>query len=92
MSVQARVLDLLQELQEKLKFATLFITHDLAVVDLLADRIVVMNHGKIVEQNSKEQILRNPQDPYTQKLISAVPVPNPEEQRLRREKRLTTGG
>ncbi|MCW3491737.1 ABC transporter ATP-binding protein [Microbacterium sp. SSM24] len=86
-SVQARVLELLQNIQKEQQFATLFVTHDLAVVDLLADRIVVMQHGKIVEQGSKEQILRNPQDPYTQRLLAAVPVPDPAEQRVRREAR-----
>ncbi|GAA1690311.1 ABC transporter ATP-binding protein [Microbacterium sediminicola] len=86
-SVQARVLELLQNIQREKQFATLFVTHDLAVVDLLADRIAVMQHGKIVEQGSKEQILRNPQDPYTKRLIAAVPVPDPAEQRQRREAR-----
>ena len=86
-SVQAHVLDLLQELQERLQFACLFVTHDLAVVDLLADRIVVMQRGRIVEQGSRDAILRNPQDPYTQRLIAAVPLPNPEKQRERRELR-----
>jgi peptide/nickel transport system ATP-binding protein len=86
-SVQAHVLNLLQELQERLKFACLFVTHDLAVVDLLADRIVVMRRGRIVEQGSRDAILRNPQDPYTQRLIAAVPLPNPEKQRERRELR-----
>jgi MFS family permease len=69
--------------------AILFISHDLAVVDLLSDRIAVMNHGKIVEQGSTDQILRNPQHPYTQRLIAAVPVPYPEEQRKRRRSRTT---
>ncbi|WP_108717998.1 ABC transporter ATP-binding protein [Miniimonas sp. S16] len=86
-SVQAHVLELFQELQRELKFACLFVTHDLAVIDLLADRIVVMQHGRIVEQGTRDQILRSPQDPYTQRLIAAVPVPNPEKQRERRELR-----
>jgi peptide/nickel transport system ATP-binding protein len=86
-SVQARVLALLQQIQKEKQFATLFVTHDLAVVDLLADRIAVMQHGRIVEQGTKEQILRNPQNPYTQRLIAAVPVPDPAEQRVRREAR-----
>jgi peptide/nickel transport system ATP-binding protein len=86
-SVQARFLELLQGLQEQLQFACLFVSHDLAVVDLLAHRIAVMHRGKIVEQGTKEEILRNPRDPYTQRLISAVPVPDPAEQRRRRESR-----
>ncbi len=86
-SVQARVLELLQEIQARLQFACLFVSHDLAVVDLLADRIVVMNHGKIVEQGNKEDILRNPQEAYTQRLIAAVPLPDPAAQKLRREQR-----
>lgn len=83
-SVQARVLELLQQIQKEQQFATLFISHDLAVVDLLSDRIAVMQHGKIVEQGSKDQILRNPQQDYTKRLIAAVPVPDPEQQRQRR--------
>ncbi|GIG40403.1 ABC transporter ATP-binding protein [Cellulomonas phragmiteti] len=83
-SVQARVLELLQDLQRRLQFACLFVTHDLAVVDMLADRIVVMRRGEIVEQGSRDEILRRPQHPYTQRLIAAVPLPNPEKQRERR--------
>jgi len=87
-SVQASVLELFQDLQKDLGFACLFISHDLAVVDLLSDRIAVMQHGRIVEQGPKEQILRNPKEEYTKRLLAAVPVPNPEEQKLRRLKRL----
>jgi peptide/nickel transport system ATP-binding protein len=86
-SVQARFLDLLQELQQQLQFACLFISHDLAVVDILAHRISVMHLGKIVETGTRDEILRGAQDPYTQRLIAAVPVPDPEEQRVRREAR-----
>jgi len=86
-SVQARVLDLFQNLQKELGFACLFVTHDLAVVDVLADRICVMQRGRIVEQGSRDQILRNPQEPYTQRLLAAVPLPDPEKQRERRELR-----
>ena len=86
-SVQAHVLDLLQNLQAELKFACLFVTHDLAVVDLLAHRIAVMERGRIVEQGTRDAILRNPQEPYTQRLIAAVPLPNPDKQRERRELR-----
>jgi peptide/nickel transport system ATP-binding protein len=88
-SVQARVLELLQEIQREQQFATLFISHDLAVVDLLAHRIAVMHRGRIVEQGTKEQILRNPREEYTKRLIAAVPVPDPGEQRKRREARAT---
>ena len=87
-SVQARFLDLLLELQDKLKFACLFISHDLAVVDILAHRIAVMQEGRLVEVGLRDEILKNAKDPYTQRLIAAVPVPNPEEQRKRREARL----
>lgn len=86
-SVQARFLDLLQELQGRLQFATLFISHDLAVVDILAHRIAVMHRGHLVEQGTKDEILRSPKEDYTKKLIAAVPVPDPEAQRIRREQR-----
>ena len=84
-SVQARFLDLLLELQDKLKFACLFISHDLAVVDILSHRIAVMQNGVLVEQGMRDQILKNPQHPYTQRLIAAVPVPDPALQKAKRE-------
>ena len=87
-SVQARFLDLLQDLQEKLKFACLFISHDLAVVDILSHRIAVMENGLLVEIGERDQILKSAKEPYTQRLIAAVPVPNPAEQKKRREARL----
>ena len=87
-SVQARFLDLLQELQGKLNFACLFISHDLAVVDILCHRIAVMQNGLLVEVGDRDQILKHPKDDYTKRLISAVPVPDPAEQRIRREARL----
>lgn len=86
-SVQARFLELLLELQDQLKFACLFISHDLAVVDILAHRIAVMQQGELVEIGDRDQILKNPQEEYTKRLISAVPVPDPAEQRARREAR-----
>jgi peptide/nickel transport system ATP-binding protein len=86
-SVQAKVLDLLQNLQKELQFACLFVTHDLAVVDYLSDRIVVMQRGRIVEQGTRDEILRNPQEAYTQRLLAAVPLPDPGLQRERRELR-----
>ncbi|KRE44621.1 glutathione ABC transporter ATP-binding protein [Arthrobacter sp. Soil736] len=86
-SVQAKVLELFQNLQQELGFACLFVTHDLAVVDVLADHICVMQRGRIVEQGTRDQILRNPQEPYTQRLLAAVPLPDPAKQRERRELR-----
>ncbi len=83
-SVQATVLELLKELQRERGFACLFITHDLAVVDALADRIAVMRHGELVEVGSREQILRYPREQYTQRLLAAVPVPDPAVQNERR--------
>ena len=85
--MQARFLELLLELQEQLKFACLFISHDLAVVDMLAHRIAVMQNGELVEVGDRDQILKNPKEDYTRRLISAVPVPDPAEQRQRREAR-----
>jgi peptide/nickel transport system ATP-binding protein len=87
-SVQARFLDLLQELQGKLNFACLFISHDLAVVDILAHRIAVMQNGELVEVGDRDQILQHPKSEYTRRLIAAIPVPDPAEQRIRREARL----
>jgi peptide/nickel transport system ATP-binding protein len=89
-SVQARFLELLQGLQEQLKFACLFISHDLAVVDILSHRIAVMQHGRLVEVGARDDVLKRPQEDYTRRLISAVPVPDPEVQRQRREARLAT--
>lgn len=86
-SVQAKVLELFRDLQRELGFACLFVTHDLAVIDVLADRICVMRHGRIVEQGTRDEILRNPQEAYTQRLLAAVPLPDPVLQRERRELR-----
>ena len=86
-SVQARVLDLFQELQREYGFACLFISHDLAVVEILSTRIAVMHDAKLVEEGTRDQILREPKDDYTRRLLAAVPVPDPAEQRVRRETR-----
>ncbi|MBC7630694.1 dipeptide ABC transporter ATP-binding protein [Aeromicrobium sp.] len=86
-SVQARVLELFTELQQRLQFACLFISHDLAVVDTLANRVAVMQNGKLVESGPRGQVLGDPQEVYTKRLIAAVPVPDPDEQRRRREDR-----
>ncbi|MFD0361644.1 ABC transporter ATP-binding protein [Nocardia sp. GCM10030253] len=83
-SVQAAVLELFGQLQRECGWACLFISHDLAVVDQLADRIVVLRDGAVVEQGDRNRILRAPQEEYTQRLVAAVPVPDPVEQRRRR--------
>ncbi|TDX78513.1 peptide/nickel transport system ATP-binding protein [Rathayibacter sp. PhB151] len=84
-SVQARVLELFAELQREFGFASLFISHDLAVVDLLADRIAVLYRGELVEEGTGEEVLSAPKHPYTQRLLASLPVPNPGEQAERRE-------
>ncbi|WP_290807071.1 ABC transporter ATP-binding protein [Herbiconiux sp.] len=83
-SVQARVLELFAELQLEFGFAALFISHDLAVVDLLADRIAVLYHGALVEEGTGEEVLEHPQNPYTRRLLASLPVPDPAEQAARR--------
>jgi peptide/nickel transport system ATP-binding protein len=87
-SVQARVLDVFRELQGSLGFACLFISHDLAVVDSLCDRVAVMRAGKLIEYGSREQVLGSPTADYTKRLITSAPVPHPVEQAARREARL----
>lgn len=84
-SVQAKVLELFAELQREFGFAALFISHDLAVVDILADRIAVLYKGKLVEEGTGAEVLGAPKDPYTQRLLASLPVPDPTEQALRRE-------
>ncbi|GAA1659237.1 dipeptide ABC transporter ATP-binding protein [Fodinicola feengrottensis] len=83
-SVRAAVLNLITDLQAEMGFSCLFITHDLSVVEFLADRIAVMYVGQIVEHGPREQIFGQPQHPYTQALLSAAPVPDPVRQRQRR--------
>jgi len=87
-SVQAKVLELFGELQKEFGFATLFITHDLAVVDQLAHRVVVLHHGEIAEQGPTAQVLGKPTDDYTKRLLASLPVPDPVEQELRRSERM----
>lgn len=87
-SVQARVLKLLRQLQAEHGFACLFISHDLAVVEELSDRIAVLQSGRMVECGATEQVLNRPAQAYTARLIAAVPVPDPTEQARRRGARL----
>ena len=83
-SVQAKVLELFKRLQAEIGFACLFITHDLAVVDMLADRIMVMHKGQIVEHGDADQIMQHPENPYTKKLLASLPLPDPREQQQHR--------
>nr|WP_010400082.1 oligopeptide/dipeptide ABC transporter ATP-binding protein [Paracoccus sp. TRP] len=87
-SIQAQIINLMQDLQAEKGFASLFIAHDLAVVRHIADRVAVMYLGRIVEIGPKEQIYEAPQHPYTQALLSAAP----EIGRIKRRKRLILGG
>ena len=87
-SVQARFLELFLDLQSKLQFACLFISHDLAVIDILCHRVAVMQDGLLVEQGERDSILKNPQQSYTRRLIDAVPVPDPRIQAERRAQRI----
>ena len=76
-SVQAQVLNLMKDLQEELGLSYLFISHDLAVVQYMADRIGVMYLGRIVEEGPAEEVVANPRHPYTKALIDSIPVPDP---------------
>jgi ABC-type oligopeptide transport system ATPase subunit len=86
-SIQAQILNLLKDLQAEFGLAYLFIAHDLAVVRTMSDRIAVMNRGKIVEEGPAEEVYSNPQDPYSQALLAAVPIPDPRRMRERRAER-----
>lgn len=87
-SIQAQILNLMRELQERLNLTYIFITHDLSVVNHFSDDIAVMYLGKIVEKAPAEQLFENPRHPYTQALLSAIPVPDI---RHKRERILLTG-
>ena len=82
-SIQAQVLNLLADLQEKHNLAYLFISHDLSVVKHIADEVMVMYLGRVVEQGTRDNIFRNPQHPYTKALLSATPTPDPNRKRER---------
>lgn len=90
-SVQAVVLEMLTELQKEFGFACLFVSHDLAVVDHLADDVVVMRSGKVVEQGPADLVLHYPREEYTRELLAAAPVPDPDLQAERRRARLKLG-
>lgn len=83
-SIQAQVINLLNELRDKMGLTTLFIAHDLSVVKYFSDRIAVMYYGKIVEMASSDELFKNPLHPYTKSLLSAIPLPDPHYERKRK--------
>ena len=82
-SIQAQILNLFKHLQDEHGFSILFIAHDLSVVKYLCNRVGVMYHGKLVEMASTSELFANPVHPYTQALLSAIPIPDPRLERAR---------
>jgi oligopeptide transport system ATP-binding protein len=91
-SIQAQIINLMRELQQQLKLTYLFIAHDLAVVRHISDRMAVMYLGKVVELTDSSSIYEEPLHPYTQSLLSAVPIPDPEKEREREANRTLLQG
>ncbi len=87
-SIQSQVLNLLKELQREFGLTYLFIAHNLSVVEHISDRVAVMYLGKLVEMTTREELFQNPRHPYTQALMSAIPIPNPT---LKRKRVILTG-
>lgn len=87
-SIQSQILNLLKDLQKELGLTYLFVAHNLSVVEHISDRVGVMYLGKLVEVTTRKELYRNPQHPYTQALLSAIPLPNP---RMRRERIVLKG-
>ena len=91
-SIQAQVINLLNELREEMKLTILFIAHDLSVVKYFSDRIIVMYFGRIVEIAQADELFAHPLHPYTQSLLSAIPLPDPHDERQRRRTVYVPGG
>jgi oligopeptide transport system ATP-binding protein len=85
-SIQAQIVNLLDDLQDELGLTYVFVAHDIGVVRHISDRIAVMHNGKIVEEGSADQVCEHPRDDYTKKLLGAVPIPDPRESRARRQR------
>jgi peptide/nickel transport system ATP-binding protein len=84
-SIQAQIVNLLDDLQDEFGLTYVFVAHDIGVVRHVSDRIAVMHDGKIVEEGPADAICERPRDPYTKTLLAAVPIPDPRESRARRE-------
>ncbi|MEO6410418.1 MAG: ATP-binding cassette domain-containing protein [Burkholderiaceae bacterium] len=84
-SIRAQILRLMADLRSEKKLAYLFITHDLGVVRAMADRVMVMKDGRVVESGDADALLNQPQHPYTQQLLAATPVPDPSRQLMLRQ-------
>ena len=87
-SIQAQIINLLDDLQDELGLTYLFVAHDIGVVRHISDRIAVMHDGKLVETGSADQVCEQPTDPYTRQLLASVPIPDPRESRARRKANL----
>jgi len=91
-SIQAQIINLMRNLQKQLKLTYLFIAHDLAVVRHISNRMAVMYLGKVVELTESSSIYQNPLHPYTQSLLSAVPIPDPDKEKEREANRMLLRG
>jgi oligopeptide transport system ATP-binding protein len=90
-SIQAQIINLLDDLQDELGLTYLFVAHDIGVVRHISDRIAVMHNGKLVETGTADQVCEHPTDAYTRQLLASVPIPDPRESRARRQRAASAG-